>query len=225
MRKEALRNGEIYHVYNRGVDKRDIFSESYDVARFLESMREFNDITPTGSLYQRSFRKKQNQLSGSTAKPRLLVQIIAYCLNPNHFHFILKQVSDGGISEYMKRLSGGYTWYFNHKYERNGTLFQGRFKSVHVSSDIQLLHLSAYVNLNNEVHRLKKTDPLFARYPRSSWAEYIQLRKTKKDWCMKEPVLDQFKNCREYEKFAYNSLRGIVERKKLRHEMEALLLE
>lgn len=95
--RQSLENGEIYHIYNRGVEKRDIFSDPYDVARFLESMSEFNTREPIGSLYQHSFRKQTNQLSGETAKSEKLVEIIAYCLNPNHFHFILKQVSDWGL--------------------------------------------------------------------------------------------------------------------------------
>lgn len=226
MRKEDLRNGAVYHIYNRGVDKRDIFSEPYDVARFLQSMQEFNTINPIGSLYEHSFRKKNDLLGGETAKSEKLVEIVAYCLNRNHFHFILRQVSDGGISEFMKRLSGGYTWYFNHKYERSGSLFQGVFKSKHIPTNIYLLHVSAYVNLNNRVHQLIKDDPLFLGDTRSSWAEYMGTKKKKgTDFCEKELILGQFKNRKEYEQFALNSLQGIVEKKNLQREMESLLLE
>lgn len=222
-----MENGEIYHIYNRGVEKRNIFSNSHDVARFLESMREFNAREPIGSLYQHSFRKQANLLSGETAKSEKLVEIIAYCLNPNHFHFVLRQVSDRGISEFMKRVSGGYTWYFNHKNKRSGALFQGTFKSKHIPTNVYLLHVSAYVNLNNEVHRLPKNDALFSGSSRSSWVEYMWTGKKRKeaDICMKESILGQFKSRKEYEKFAMNSLQGIMEKKKLRREMEALLLE
>jgi REP element-mobilizing transposase RayT len=225
--RQPLENEEIYHVYNRGVEKRNIFSDPYDVARFLESMKEFNMREPIGSLYQNSFRKKNNQLSGFTAKSEKLVEIIAYCLNPNHFHLILRQIADGGISEFMKRVSGGYTWYFNHKEDRSGALFQGTFKSKNIPTNVYLLHVSAYVNLNNEVHHLSKDDPLFARSDRSSWGEYVQTGRKWKgtDICVKESILGQFKNRKEYEIFARNSLQGIIERKKLRREMEALLLE
>ena len=125
----------------------------------------------------------------------------------------------------MKRLSGGYTWHFNHKYYRNGSLFQGRFKSVSVQSNEYLLHLSAYVNLNSDAHRLSKKDSLFIGCQRSSWEEYVFPKKKKNGWCKKEPILGQFGNCKEYETFARNSLRGILERKQLHYEMEALLLE
>src|SRR3989344_1455373 len=97
-RKKAFANGEFFHVYNRGVDKRIIFTDEYDIRRFFKSMVEFNIIDPIGSLYENSFL----QLGGSTAKSDRIVNVVAYCLNPNHFHFILEQVTDGGISEFMK---------------------------------------------------------------------------------------------------------------------------
>lgn len=225
--RQPLENDEIYHIYNRGVEKRDIFSDPYDVARFLESMREFNTRDPIGSLYQNSFKRRNGQLSGETAKLEKLVEIIAYCLNPNHFHLILRQVSDRGVSEFMKRVSGGYTWYFNYKNDRSGALFQGTFKSKHIPTNTYLLHVSAYVNLNNEVHKLPKNDLLFVGNRRSSWVEYTQRGKKKKeaDICIKESVLGQFKNYKEYERFAMNSLQGIVEKKKLQKEIGSLLLE
>ena len=99
-RKEAFVNEEFFHVCNRGVDKRIVFMDEYDIRRFFQSMVEFNTIDPIGSLYENSFL----QLGGSTAKlKKELVNIIAYCLNPNHFHLILEQLVDGGISEFMRR--------------------------------------------------------------------------------------------------------------------------
>src|SRR3990167_2446833 len=144
-----------------------------------------------------------------------LENIICYCLNPNHYHLLLEQNVEKGISEFMKRLNCGYTHYFNIKNKRNGALFQGKFKAVHVDSNSYLLHLSAYINLNNRVHRLKRTI-------KSSWKEYVN------DFdgvCSKEIILDQFNNVSEYVSFAESSLRDIVERKKLKKELENLLLE
>lgn len=223
--RQLLENEEVYHIYNRGVEKRDIFTDAHDVARFLQSMEEFNRLEPIGSLYQHSFRKKNSLLSGKTAQSEKLVEVIAYCLNPNHFHFILRQVAVGGISEFMKRLSGGYTWYFNHKYERESALFQGSFKSRHIATNVYLLHLSAYVNLNNEVHRISEKNPLFVGVERSSWNEYVLPLRKKDGQCEKRCILEQFKNCKEYEVFARNSLRGIIERKQMGREVEPLLLE
>jgi len=218
-RKEAFGIGEHYHIYNRGVDKRVIFTDSYDVLRFLKSMVEFNTIEPIGSLYLNSFL----QLSGSTAKSKEhLINIVAYCLNPNHFHIILEQLVDGGISEYMKRLGGGYTWHFNHKYDRSGSLFQGRYKSVHIDSNEYLLHASAYVNLNNSVHQLSGSTAKLVKSI-SSWEEYTD--KKIKGICEKEIILGQFRNISEYKHFALDSMQSIIKRKEELKDFDKLLLE
>ena len=215
-RKTVFANGEIYHVYNRGVDKRIIFSDRIDSDRFLRSMRAFNVKDPVRSL----------QLAESVAQPlnaegagdtEKLVEIIAYCLNPNHFHLILRQISDGGISEFMKRLSGGYTWYFNNKYERSGSLFQGKFKAIHVETNEYLLHVSAYVNLNFRVHSYSGKA---ADFVRSSWDEYMD--ESVKPLCMKDTILGQFGLREEYRVFAEQSLKGTLERRLINRE---LLLE
>ena len=218
-RKEAFVNEEFFHVCNRGVDKRIVFMDEYDIRRFFQSMVEFNTIDPIGSLYENSFL----QLGGSTAKlKKELVNIIAYCLNPNHFHLILEQLVDGGISEFMRRLSGGYTWYFNNKHKRSGSLFQGRFKAVHVDSNEYLLHVSAYVNLNDRVHQLGGSTAKLVK-SMSSWGEYTDKRI--KGICEKDIILGQFKTIGAYKKFALSSLESIVERKAELRNMGEFLLE
>jgi REP element-mobilizing transposase RayT len=218
-RKVPLATGEHYHVYNRGVDKRIIFADKYDIQRFLKSMVEFNAVDPIGSLYLSSL----SQLRGETPQlGKKLVNVIAYCLNPNHFHLILEQLVDGGISEYMKRLGGGYTGFFNQKHDRSGSLFQGVFKDAHIDSNEYLLHASAYVNLNDRVHHLrgehaKLTESL------SSWEEYSD--GNIKGICKKEIILEQFRNIDEYKKFATSSLESIINRKKELKDFDRLLLE
>jgi putative transposase len=219
MNREPFAEGEFYHVYNQGVDKRNIFSNEYDSLRFLESMQIFNNEEPVGSIYEQSFNKDIPQLGGSTPKSKL-VNIIAYCLNPNHFHLILEQISEKGISEYMKRLSGGYTSYFNIKEKRKGALFLGRFRSIRVGEDGYLLHLSAYVNLNNRVHQIKDEDtPLL----RSSWNEYIG--STKNPICEKDIILGRFKDGNEYKAYAEDALGIMLERKKNEREMRRLSID
>jgi len=211
MRKTAFVNGEFYHIFNRGTDKRTVFMDNQDFERFLQSLNEFNSLDPIESLFVNSFREPQ--LRRRTSK---LVNIVCYCLNPNHFHMVLEQVADGGISEFMKRL-GGYTKYFNTKYRRSGVLFQGKFKSRHVDLNEYLLHVSAYVNLNNLVHKIKGE-----RF-RSSWGEYIG--KDKKALCKKSIIISQFKNLKEYNDFTLSSLKDILARKELSKELEQMLLE
>lgn len=211
IRKTPFVNGEFYHIYNRGVDKRNIFSDLRDRERFLKSMTEFNVIEPIGSIYEKFFADKR--FGGKASKSKKLVNFIAYCLNPNHYHFILEQVEDRGIEKFMQRLGTGYTKYFNEKHKRMGSLFQGKFKSVHVNSNEYLLHLSAYVNLNDRVHKIKEFGSLASKLNKSesSWEEYIG--GGKKGFCEKDMVLGQFKNSQEYKTFAIESLAGILEKR------------
>mgnify|MGYP001560236548 CR=1 FL=1 len=144
MRKTPFVICEFYHIYNRGTDHRDIVKDIFDRQRFLQSMIEFNAIEPIGSIYEEQFRKNSLGTPTTKSKPKQkLVNLIAHCLNSNHFHLILEQASDKGIEKFMQRLGGGFTRYFNEKYHRNGVLFQGKFKSIHIDSDEYLLHLSA----------------------------------------------------------------------------------
>ncbi len=218
-RKKNFANGEFFHIYNRGVDKRIIFVDGYDIDRFAQSILEFNVVEPVGSLYETSFRQLGGETPKSTEK---LVNIIAYCLNPNHFHLILEQLIDGGISEFMKRLGGGYTGYFNNKYERSGSLFQGVFKDVHIDSNEYLLHVSAYVNLNDHVHQLGGETPKLVK-SLSSWGEYTDKRIN--GVCEKEIVLGQFGSADEYREFALSSLDAIIKRKEELRDIGSFLLE
>lgn len=212
MRKIRFINGEFYHIYNRGADKRVVFTNNDDFERFLQSVEEFNSIEPIGSIYQNSFNKAQlNQLRRPTSK---LVDIVCYCLNPNHYHMVLQQNVDGGISEFMKRLNGGYTKHFNFKHKRNGVLFQGRYKYIHINSNDYLLYISAYVNLNNKVHKLK------GDFFRSSWDEFVGNRNTK--ICKKNIILNQFKGKNEYKIFSKETLENMRVQKDLLKELEVL---
>lgn len=224
MRKTQFAEGEYYHVYNRGVDKRSIFDDREDVERFLQCMQEFNVVEPIGSLYENSFRR--NQLGGPASKliaPEEdipLVEFIAYCLNPNHYHFVLKQLVDRGIEKFMQKIGTGHTMFFNNKYERSGALFQGRFKAIHIDSNEYLLHVASYANLNDRVHQLGGPA---SKLVRSSWGEYTDERV--KGICEKEIILGQFKNAKEYEEFAISSLESIIKRKQELKGIEDFLLE
>lgn len=153
MRKQPLITDNYYHVYNRGVDKRDIFSNKEDIYRFIESIREFNQKEGIRSLS--NLRKSKSQIetkSLSVSKP--IVLMVAYCLNPNHFHFILKQVEDGGISDFMRKLQSGYTYFFNIKEKRSGALFQGTFKAHLIDNEFYFNKLIGYVNNNDQMHEI-----------------------------------------------------------------------
>ena len=217
MRKIKFANGEFYHVYNRGVDKRNIFADKYDVERFFQGMDEFNTLQPIGSLYESSFLATEVK---TKRKSKKLINFIAYCLNPNHYHFILEQLVDNGISQFMKRLGGGHSWYFNNRYKRSGALFQGQFKAKHIDSNEYLLRLSAYVNLNFKVHQLGDR---VAKLVRSSWEEYTLSSQVK--FCKKDIILSQFNSSKEYKAFALDALPDLMERKQREKEVTDLLIE
>lgn len=175
-RKIPLSTGEFYHVYLRGVEKRDIVADETDVHRFLESLVYFNATERIGSIYEHSFRIKgsnpeSDQFGSPTSK---LVDILAYNVLNNHYHLLLRQNVDRGVSKFMQSLNGGYTKYFNNKYERVGPLFQGKFKAEHVSDDNHLVYVSAYVNLNHVVHQLGSPTSKWGW--RSSWEQYSDVQ-------------------------------------------------
>lgn len=215
-RKKPLIEGEYYHIYNRGVEKINIVSDQKDMDRFFQSMEEFNTIDPIGSIYEHSFVKK-NQLGSPTSK---LIEIVAYCLNPNHYHFILKQVSEKGIEKFMQRFGTGYTKYFNNRHERSGALFQGVFKSIHVNTDPYFMHLSAYVNLNNRVHKLGSRT---SKLSMSSWSEYVG--ESKRAVCKKDFIMGYFKSTQDYKRFAIKSIEETISRRRKEKEWKDLFLE
>jgi len=217
MRKTQFAKGEYYHIYNRGVDKRSIFEDKEDTLRFLQSMKEFNCVEPNGGIFIQSLKK--NKFGNSVPK---LVNFIAYCLNQNHFHFILEPLIDNGVQKFMHKLALGYTNYFNEKYARSGSLFQGRYKAIHIETNEYLLHLSVYVNLNDRVHGDLNKKWLLD-LPFSSLAEYQGIRKNK--FCTTDMVLAQYKSNTDYCQYANSTLRGIMERKNSLKELEDLLIE
>src|SRR3989344_5787482 len=103
MKKPQFVTGEFYHIYNRGNNKRPVVLKPFDLQRFLQSMVEFNVSGPIGSIYAKSF-EKSNQLSGSTTRSAKLVDFVCYALNSNHFHFLVRQLVDGGIVEIMHKI-------------------------------------------------------------------------------------------------------------------------
>jgi len=224
MRKIPFAIDEYYHVYNRGVDKRRTFLDEEDVQRFYDSLEEFNVLEPIGSIYENTFVKKFGSPTSKLGTSALL-NVVAHCTNPNHFHLLLEQKAEKGIEKFMHRVGTGYTKYFNNKYKRSGALFQGRFKSVYVDSNEYLLHVSAYINLNDHVHQLGSSTSKSSQLikSRSSWKEYIDERI--KGICKKDIILGQFRSIDEYKKFAFSSLDSIIRRKDELSDINALLLE
>lgn len=147
-RTDVFAPGEIYHCYNRGVDKRIIYEDQQDYIYFLKMLRHFNTSKVLGKLRLQELQEPVNPP----------VTLLSYCILPNHYHLLLRcNTEEGGVSKYLQRVGGGYTMYFNQKYQRSGSLFQGKFKSKLIDSDLYLKHILAYVRYNNIVRDIFDT--------------------------------------------------------------------
>lgn len=165
---------EIYHLLNRGVEKRIVFLDEADHARFVHDMYAFNDTSAVSPNHR--FRQFP---SGVEREP--LVNIHAFCLMPNHYHMLVSERIDGGISTFMRKLNMGYAKYFNEKYGRSGVLWQGTFRKVPIQRDDHFLHIPYYIHLNpldmvlpewrnGSVRNIKKA---FAELEKYRWSSYL----------------------------------------------------
>ncbi|MDO8589712.1 MAG: transposase [bacterium] len=171
--------GEFYHIYNRGTEKRKIFLSKHDYERFIALLYLCNSTISV----RIDMRRKSLDETLDTDRDKNLVDIGSYCLMPNHFHILLKERVENGISLFMQKLTTAYTMYFNKKYERNGSLFQGTFKAEHADKDSYLKYLFAYIHLNpvkliepewKKVGIKNRTNAkqFLRNYPYSSYFEY-----------------------------------------------------
>ena len=147
-RKTPFIENEHYHIYSRGVEKRKIFLDLRDYKRFISLLYIMNQ---TSNFRMENFlRHKHNNIENIFKEERseILVSILGYCLMPNHFHLILSEKIEGGISKFMAKLLTGYSMYFNKKYERSGPLFTRPFRSEHIDNEPQYMYIFSYVHLN-----------------------------------------------------------------------------
>lgn len=184
--RQFTENG-IYHVYNRGVEKRDIFLDDQDYAVFLHLLKYYlSPIDPKGEHPLMEFK------NFSIVRPRPLaniekeVNLIEYCLMPNHFHLIIQQISIDGVTKLLRRIATTYAMYFNKRYKRVGYLFQGPYKAVLVETDSYLLHLSRYIHLNP----IDLTRRELVNYPYSSYKYFIGSARA--GWVKPRIILDYF---------------------------------
>ena len=157
MRRANLAIGEYYHIYNRGVEKRAIFLDSSDYWRFMAALIGFQgdaDLNPVNRFVRLVKQREFNAEIFKEIAGKKYTELNGFCLMPNHFHLMLHEIAEGGISKFMQRSLNSYTKYFNAKYDRSGHLFSGRFQSSHINRDEYLRYLSAYIHLNpNEIKK------------------------------------------------------------------------
>jgi len=212
-RKFIFSIGEYYHVYNRGTEKRIIFTSLNDYHRFIALLHLCNSSDPVhiGNILQNNQGQSLISLVNVEVSDRL-VDIGAYCLMNNHFHLLLREKQENGISLFMKKLLTAYSMYFNKKYERNGALFEGKFKATHVDNDNYLKYLFSYIHLNP----VKIIDPAWkengikdhgaakiylAGYTHSSYLDYMEASRPEGAILNKSAFPEYFGNFKEFEQF------------------------
>jgi putative transposase len=178
IRKTDFSIGEFYHVYNRGNSKQKIFLEKEDYGHFIKLLYLCNS--------KRSITFRDISINTyDFDRERTLVNIGSYCLMPNHFHILIKEKSENGISKFMQKISTAYSMYFNKKYKRTGGLFEGKFKSEHLNTDRYLKYIFAYIHLNpvklidskwkeKGLKNIKTTIHYLKNYQYSSYLDYLK---------------------------------------------------
>lgn len=200
--------GGIYHIINRGVEKRDIFLDNQDYSRFVIALECFNN-SENISLWNFLRLHKNNENLQSLLREKLqlfrsqkhepLVEILAFVLMPNHYHLVIREIHKDGISLFLKKL-GGYSSYFNSRHNRVGPLFQSRFKSIEIQNERQLGVVFNYVHSNPvelidqgwktfNIQDPKKAIDFLQTYRWSSYADYIGISQnpfvTQRDFYLK----------------------------------------
>lgn len=238
MRNVEFTTGEYYHIYNRGANKAEIFLDDKDRWKFFDGLRDLNNKTlyderlqvvgysndlskEPGSL---DFRKLRSFLTDK----QKVVEVISYSFLPNHFHLILKQLVDRGISNFMHKVGTSYTNYFNKKYKHSGHIFQGPFKAIHIDNDEYLLWLIGYVNGNAEIHNICESENY-------DWSSFRAISKELGSLEKGEPssfslfsllggldiVVSQFKSESEFKSF----VQTVVKESSTKKEMKGSVLE
>jgi len=217
MRKDLLVNESFYHIFNRSIAKFEIFNKPEEYARFLaiaglfkyaDFQYKYSEFTELDVINQYKI------ISALKNNNNLYVRIVAYCIMPTHFHLILEQKENDGISKYMAKLLNSYSRYFNLKHNRKGPLWEGKFKSVLIENDKQLLHLTRYIHLNPVSAKLINNPE---KWQYSSYNEYI--KKDNKNICDFRGLFDL--NEKKYIKF----VRDRISYQKDLSEIKHLLIE
>lgn len=194
IRKFSFVEGEYYHIYNRGNDKRIIFHDKKDYRYFLQLLYLANRENNINISYTIKVKKGGIFVE---EKRKQIVSVGAYTLMPNHFHLLITEKQKGGISKFMQKVSTGYAMYYNNRYERSGSLFQGKFKAEHLGSDTYLKYIFSYIHLNpvklidktwkeKGIKNLKKTFEFLRNYSYSSLYDYLGVDRSEKIILSKE---------------------------------------
>lgn len=217
-RRDPIEKDEIYHVMNKSIAGYRIFNSHADYERALHTLEYFSiaDRLPKFSYFLQRSKDVGKTFSSYFGqcfpKPKRLVQIIAYCFMPTHFHLLVIPRTKNGVAHMMSNVLNSYARYFNVKHERQGPLWVGRFRNVHVESDEQLLHLTRYIHLNPvTAHLVDKPE----QWTFSSYLEYVAPSRVKRPLCEYSDLLDV--RPRSYRSFVEEQIDYQRELAKIKH--------
>jgi putative transposase len=213
LRKDPFVTEEYYHLYNRGIDKREIFKLKRDYERFMMLLYLSNstDSFKLDEILNRQHKTFSEVMVLDKGEP--LVSIGAWCLMTNHFHLLVRQEVDGGITKFMKKLGTGYSMFFNIKYQRQGALFGGPFKSKLIGvKDTYMRHLFGYLHLNpldikfsGWEKEIKKSSVemknFLESYPYSSYLDYSGVNRLEKNVLKIENFPNYFEDSKTFKDF------------------------
>lgn len=202
LRNIPLVNGEIYHIVNRGVNHQPIFHDKWDYKRASELLSYYQFAQPPirfSYLKRLTAEQKESLWKEIRTKNLRLVTFLSFCLMPNHFHFLLRQESESGISRFLANFQNSFTRYFNTRHDRSGHLLQGQFKAVRIGNENQLLHTSRYVHLNPYTSYVVKSVEELESYPWSSLSQY--LRENDEGICQTKTIFSSFSTKDKYLRF------------------------
>lgn len=206
IRKTNLVSGEYYHIYNRGNSKQKIFHDNEDYFRFMSLLFACNSI----NNFRAGTLAKEESPYDFERKKRI-VSIGSYCVMPNHFHILIMQKEERGISKFMQKLSTAYSMYYNKKYKRTGGLFEGKFKAEHAKNDRYLKYLFSYIHLNpiklmqknwKEIGIKNKKEALeyLEKYKYSSYLDYLGIERVQNQILNTEDFPKYFLNKKSFQK-------------------------
>jgi len=202
IRYTPLVNNQLYHIMNRSISEQLLFPSIKEYGRFADLIGYYIYDNPP-STYSRFLKlsnaERKRILANLADKNNRLVGIIAFCLMPTHFHLLLQQKKNNGISKFIAIITNSYAKYHNLKIQRQGPLYKGSFKAVRITTDEQLLHVTRYIHLNPYTSYVVKNIDDLLKYPHSSLQEYLNITETK--IVEKDIVLSNFQNKESFKKF------------------------
>lgn len=200
IRNIPLITGQVYHIFNKTQSDAPVFQNARSSQAMLDAIwyYQYQKVPMKLSHYRTQPAMDRQKISSILSASPRQINLLAFCLMPNHFHLLIKQTSDSGISKYMSKIQNSITRYVNIKHKQKGHVFIGQFKAVRVESDEQLLHVSRYIHLNPYTGYIVRTVEEMKKY---RWSSYTEYTTGLKGICDQEVIRSHFKSKSGYEKF------------------------